>query len=172
MGRHDVAIFALQRTSDAERVGMTTGRQRRHDERSHVGVEFIGRHDHAGPGLRDLLPPGWMQRHQKDVTAADGDVCHHSHSPSSNRVGATASRKPSGATAAAASALPARGAATGVIVSAPGAAWLSTSSVRPASSSSGLAKRSPRELPILTSLALTRPTPTRSSHCVHLGHAR
>lgn len=38
-------------------------------------------------------------------------------------------------------------------MSTPGAAWMSTSSLRPASSSSGLARCNPLELPIFTNLA-------------------
>ena len=52
------------------------------------------------------------------------------------------------------------------MVNTPGAASISTSSASPATSSSGLARRIPLELPILTSFARTTTTPARRAHIV------
>ena len=52
------------------------------------------------------------------------------------------------------------------MVRTPGAASISTSSASPATSSSGFARRIPRELPILTSFARTKTTPCRRAHIV------
>ena len=52
------------------------------------------------------------------------------------------------------------------MVRTPGAASISTSSASPATSSNGLARRIPLELPILTSFARTTTTPARRAHIV------
>ena len=106
---------------------------------------------------------------------------HHDHSSSSNRVAVISSRSPSGSNDDTASAQPALGWADGLMVKTPGAASISTSSVSPATSSSGFAMRIPLELPILTSFARTKTTPSRraqiaatlaaSAHCPALANA-
>jgi|GEM_PF-3041845 len=153
--RDDMAILALKCTSDAEWIWMSSSRQRSNNESFHMGIEFVWRHDHARPHLSDLLAAGLIQSNQEDISSGNCDVSHHSHSSSSNRVAHASSRSPFDSKEAAASAHPARGFATGVIVRTPGEAWISTSSVKPTSSRSGLARRMPREFPILTSFALT-----------------
>lgn len=52
------------------------------------------------------------------------------------------------------------------MVRTPGAASISTSSASPATSRSGLARRIPLELPILTNFARTTTTPCRRAHIV------
>jgi len=76
------------------------------------------------------------------------------------------SRSPSASKDDAASAQPALGCAEGLMVRTPGAASISTSSASPATSSSGLARRIPLELPIFTSFARTTVTPCRRAHIV------
>lgn len=79
---------------------------------------------------------------------------------------AISSRSPSGSHVDAASAHPALGCVEGLMVTTPGAASISTSSVSPATSNSGLASRIPLELPILTSLPRTTAISRKRAHIV------
>ena len=146
--KYDVPILAAEPARDAEWVRVTTRGEWRHNERAHVGIEFVGRDDDARTRPSNLAASRGTELHAIDLAAANGRGHRHSHSSPSNRVAAGESISPVGPNFAAASAHPARTAEMAVMTTDPACARISTSSVSPASSRSGFASRTPREFPI------------------------
>src|SRR5262249_8767558 len=71
---------------DAKWIWMSPGCERSHDKRAYVGVELVGRHDHAWRSFTDLPAPGWIQLDQENLAAVNRVHRYHCHSSSSNRV--------------------------------------------------------------------------------------
>lgn len=169
--KNHVPILALKATTHTERIWVPTRCQRCNNKRTQMGIQFIWRDDNAWSRFSDFRSTRGVEGDKIDVTPRDFFINHHDHSSSSKRVLAMSSRRPSGAKAAADSAQPALGWDEGLMVSTPGAASISTSSVSPATSSKGFASLIPRELPILTSFARTMTTPDKRGHIVDTSRA-
>ena len=142
--------LALKPAGHSERVRVATCGKRRDDESPQVSVQLIRRHHHAGPCLANLAPSGGVKVDQEHVSSTDLSY-RQRHSSSSKRVLLGSSSRRSSTRSRirrAASAQPARGSLRELITIAPSRTCTSTSSSRPASSISGLGRRTPRELPI------------------------
>lgn len=147
--------LALERAGHSERVGVTARRERCHDEGLEVSVQLIGGDNHTGSGLPNLAPAGRVEIDQEDVPPTN-QLYRQRHSSVSNRVEVGLSSNPPSPRSRmrrAASAQPARGVTLELITTAPPRTWSWTCSLRPASSMTGLGRRTPRELPIRISRA-------------------
>jgi hypothetical protein len=152
-----MARLALECAGHSERVGVAPRRERRHYESAQVSVQLVGGHHHARSRLPDLASTGRVEIDQEHV-AATNPRYRQRQSFSSNRVEVGLSSRRSSSRSRmrrAASAQPDRGLRRERITTAPPRTWSSTCSSRPASSITGLGRRTPRELPIRMSRVFT-----------------
>src|SRR6184192_995278 len=158
--QRDLPVPSVENAIDPIREAASSPGHRRDNYSAHRAVQFRRRDYEARPSLSDLRAHGRVERRQVDAELFD----HHVHSFSSNALGMFCqSRQSSMSSPCSASAAlicsshPARGCADPAdrrITRSPTTA-IEISSLSPACSITDLGSRTPRELPIRTSFALS-----------------
>src|SRR3990172_3316279 len=147
--QHDLAYLALKLAGDPARIIPALRGHWSHDQRGNVRVHLVRRDDQARAGFSDFTPHCWIQVDQVHFKSPD----YHAHSSSSHKVGrySVSSRSsPSCAMLANCASHPWRGRWAERMINWSSWTVISTSSSRPACSSSARGMRMPRELPIFT----------------------